>query len=85
MDTKPLPFLVKRTPSGNLPIYVHSTQKGLKVTRVRHVFGDAEHLAAEVERLCGVGPATFEHFKFLSDRVRKWFWAQTLSMWQLWA
>mmetsp|Transcript_105907 Transcript_105907/g.341652 ORF Transcript_105907/g.341652 Transcript_105907/m.341652 type:complete len:130 (+) Transcript_105907:103-492(+) len=55
VDTKNLPFLVNRTPSGNLPVYVQSTQKGGKITRVRKVFGDAEHLAAEVGRLCGAG------------------------------
>merc|ERR1712194_271702 len=53
VDTKNLPFLVRRTPSGNLPVYVQSTQKGDKITRVRRVFGDAEHLAGEVGRLCG--------------------------------
>ncbi|CAE8593161.1 unnamed protein product, partial [Polarella glacialis] len=52
-DTKTLPFLVRRTPSGNLPVYVEPSQKGLKFTRVRRVFGDAEHLANEVSRLCG--------------------------------
>eukprot|EP00933_Yihiella_yeosuensis_P057271 TRINITY_DN56958_c0_g1_i1.p1 TRINITY_DN56958_c0_g1~~TRINITY_DN56958_c0_g1_i1.p1 ORF type:complete len:130 (-),score=21.44 TRINITY_DN56958_c0_g1_i1:64-453(-) len=53
VDTKTLPFLVKRTPSGNLPVYVENTEKGGKFTRVRRVFGDAEHLAGEVGRLCG--------------------------------
>jgi len=52
-DTKNLPFLVRRTPSGNLPVYVHVTQDGGQKTRVRHVFGDAEHLAGEVGKLCG--------------------------------
>mmetsp|Transcript_5778 Transcript_5778/g.10342 ORF Transcript_5778/g.10342 Transcript_5778/m.10342 type:complete len:118 (+) Transcript_5778:27-380(+) len=53
VDTKMLPFLVHRTPSGNLPVYVEPTQKGEKFTRIRRVFGDAEHLAREVSRLCG--------------------------------
>mmetsp|Transcript_4088 Transcript_4088/g.6940 ORF Transcript_4088/g.6940 Transcript_4088/m.6940 type:complete len:126 (+) Transcript_4088:59-436(+) len=53
VDTKNLPFLVRRSPSGNLPVYVHVTGKGQKVTRVRKVFGDAEHLAEEVGRICG--------------------------------
>eukprot|EP00747_Dinoflagellata_sp_TGD_P024777 gnl/TRDRNA2_/TRDRNA2_130786_c1_seq3.p1 gnl/TRDRNA2_/TRDRNA2_130786_c1~~gnl/TRDRNA2_/TRDRNA2_130786_c1_seq3.p1 ORF type:complete len:134 (+),score=21.63 gnl/TRDRNA2_/TRDRNA2_130786_c1_seq3:172-573(+) len=53
VDTKSLPFLVHRTPSGNLPVYMHLTAKGSRVTRVRKVFGDAEHLAGEVGRLCG--------------------------------
>ncbi|CAE7382434.1 img2 [Symbiodinium natans] len=52
MDTKNLPFLVHRTPSGNLPVYVEPTQKGEKFTRIRRVYGDAEHLAREVGRLC---------------------------------
>eukprot|EP00927_Polykrikos_kofoidii_P059436 TRINITY_DN5458_c0_g1_i2.p1 TRINITY_DN5458_c0_g1~~TRINITY_DN5458_c0_g1_i2.p1 ORF type:complete len:158 (+),score=24.71 TRINITY_DN5458_c0_g1_i2:36-509(+) len=52
VDTKSLPFLVKRTPSGNLPVYVHATKKGDKITRVRGVFGDAEHLAGEIGRVC---------------------------------
>mmetsp|Transcript_27854 Transcript_27854/g.56344 ORF Transcript_27854/g.56344 Transcript_27854/m.56344 type:complete len:123 (-) Transcript_27854:142-510(-) len=52
VDTKNLPFLVRRTPSGNLPVYVDVTEAGKKITRVRKVFGDAEHLAAEVGRLC---------------------------------
>ena len=49
-DTKSLPFLVRRTPSGNLPVYAHFTRKGEKFTRVRRVLGDAEHLAGEVGR-----------------------------------
>merc|ERR1712192_22311 len=57
VDTKTLPFLVKRTPSGNLPVYTHCTERGKKVTRVRHVFGDAEHLAAEIEKICDSRPA----------------------------
>ncbi|CAJ1435968.1 unnamed protein product [Effrenium voratum] len=40
------------TSSGNLPVYVEPTQKGEKFTRIRRVFGDAEHLAREVGRLC---------------------------------
>ncbi|CAL1153807.1 unnamed protein product [Cladocopium goreaui] len=52
VDTKNLPFLVHRTPSGNLPVYVEPTQKGEKFTRIRRVFGDAQHLANEVSRLC---------------------------------
>ncbi|CAK8989057.1 unnamed protein product [Durusdinium trenchii] len=52
VDTKTLPFLVHRTPSGNLPVYVEPTQKGEKFTRIRRVFGDAEHLAQEVSRIC---------------------------------
>lgn len=52
VDTKNLPFLVYRTPSGNLPVYHLPTLKGETVTRVGKVFGDAEHLAAEIGRLC---------------------------------
>lgn len=53
VDTKNLPFLVHRTVSGNLPVYVEPTKRGEKFTRVRRVFGDAEHLARELSRLCG--------------------------------
>merc|ERR1712032_873255 len=52
MDTKSLPFLVERTPSGNLPIYVKTTLGAAKFTLVRRIFGDVEHIAEEIRKLC---------------------------------
>eukprot|EP00929_Paragymnodinium_shiwhaense_P046635 TRINITY_DN23738_c0_g1_i2.p1 TRINITY_DN23738_c0_g1~~TRINITY_DN23738_c0_g1_i2.p1 ORF type:complete len:135 (-),score=15.83 TRINITY_DN23738_c0_g1_i2:394-798(-) len=79
MDTKSLPFLVYRTPSGNLPVYVHSTSKGGKKTRVRRVFGDAEHLAGEIGRLCGTdarvgtgGRKAVEVHGVHEKRIKQW-------------
>merc|ERR1712032_1570344 len=52
VDTKSLPFLVERTKSGNLPVYVKDTLGGMKFTLVRGIFGDVEHIAEEVRQLC---------------------------------
>mmetsp|Transcript_49860 Transcript_49860/g.112230 ORF Transcript_49860/g.112230 Transcript_49860/m.112230 type:complete len:123 (-) Transcript_49860:225-593(-) len=85
VDTKNLPFLVRRSPSGNLPVYIHITQKGERVTRVRKVFGDAEHLAQEVGRLCGTEARvrqgtrkTVEVIGTHTDKVK--LWLQSLGL-----
>eukprot|EP00434_Breviolum_minutum_P024907 symbB.v1.2.021997.t1/scaffold1933.1/size95709/6 len=70
---------IYRTPSGNLPVYVEPTQKGEKFTRIRRVFGDAEHLAKEVSRLCNSsarvgrgGRKAVEVMGIHEKRIKEW-------------
>eukprot|EP00746_Dinoflagellata_sp_MGD_P051778 gnl/MRDRNA2_/MRDRNA2_230275_c0_seq1.p1 gnl/MRDRNA2_/MRDRNA2_230275_c0~~gnl/MRDRNA2_/MRDRNA2_230275_c0_seq1.p1 ORF type:complete len:127 (+),score=9.44 gnl/MRDRNA2_/MRDRNA2_230275_c0_seq1:36-416(+) len=51
VDTTRLPFKIRRTPSGNLPIYVRQGPAG-PITTIKKVFGDKDALAAEVSRIC---------------------------------
>eukprot|EP00397_Hematodinium_sp_SG-2012_P070836 GEMP01133990.1.p1 GENE.GEMP01133990.1~~GEMP01133990.1.p1 ORF type:complete len:100 (+),score=8.97 GEMP01133990.1:62-361(+) len=53
MDLSQIPYKVKRSPSGNLPVYIKLKQGGLKtVTVVRHILGDFDFLAKELEAVC---------------------------------
>ncbi len=56
-----LPYTVKRTPSGNLPVYTRMSQRkapgeetyaavGQIVTRVQHVCGDLQYLVDDLEK-----------------------------------
>lgn len=48
-----LPFLVERSLSGNLPVYVdYKNRRNIKRTIIRKVTGDIEQLADELRKVC---------------------------------